>query len=79
LALGPVPKPAAALVKALGEYQRLAAEAAWNGSRRDAIRALLANPLRASLPRTEAMYDEMAHAHRAFLPERLLPAASPRP
>jgi 6-phospho-beta-glucosidase len=77
VALGPLPKPAAGLVKSLGEYQTLAAEAAWNGTRRDAIRALLANPLCTSLPQTEAMYDEMAHVHGAFLPERLLPETSP--
>ena len=77
LALGPLPKSAAGLIKALGEYQALAAEAAWNGTRHDAIRALLANPLCTSLPKTEAMYDEMAHAHRAFLPDRLLPGTSP--
>ena len=78
MALGPLPKPAAGLIKALGEYQRLAAEAAWCGTRRDAIQALLANPLCTSLPKVEAMYDDMAHAHRAFLPERLAPSTSPR-
>ena len=77
LSLGPLPRPAAGLVKSLGEYQRLAAEAAWRGTRRDAIRALLANPLCASLPKTAAMYDEMAHVHRAYLPARLLPETSP--
>jgi 6-phospho-beta-glucosidase len=76
IVLGPLPKPAAGLIKALGEYQKLAAEAAWNGTRREAIQALMANPLCTSLPKTEAMYDEMAHAHRAFLPERLLPGTS---
>lgn len=77
LVLGPLPQPAAGLIKSLGEYQTLAAEAAWNGTRRNAIQALLANPLCTSLPKTEAMYDEMAHAHRAFLPQRLLPTTSP--
>lgn len=72
VALGPLPRPAAGLVKALGEYQAQAARAAWSGRRRDAIQALLANPLCTSLPRTEAMYDEMAGAHREFLPERLI-------
>jgi 6-phospho-beta-glucosidase len=76
IALGPLPRPAAGLVKTLGEYQRLAAQAAWGGTRQDAIQALLANPLCTSLPQTIAMYDEMAHAHRAFLPARLLPASS---
>jgi 6-phospho-beta-glucosidase len=72
ITLGPLPRPAAGLVKSLAEYQSLAADAAWNGSRRDAIQALLANPLSRSLSRVEALYDEMAAAHRAFLPDRLL-------
>ena len=63
---------------ALGvRWLRPEVRAALNGTRRDAIRALLANPLCTSLPQTEAMYDEMAHAHGAFLPERLLPETSP--
>ena len=78
VALGPLPRPAAGLVKALAEYQLLAAEAAWSGTRRDAIQALLANPLCTSLPKVEAMYDEMAAAHRAYLPERLLVDPGPR-
>jgi len=78
VALGPLPRPVAGLVKSLGEYQTLAAHAAWSGTRRDAIQALLANPLCSSLPRTEALYDELAAAHRAFLPERLLRDVRPR-
>jgi 6-phospho-beta-glucosidase len=72
VALGPLPAAPAALVKALGEYQALAAQAAWGGDRRAAIQALLANPLCRTLSTVEAMYDEMAAAHRAYLPERLL-------
>ena len=72
IALGPLPASPAALVKALGEYQALAAQAAWCGDRRAAIQALLANPLCRALPTVEAMYDEMAAAHREYLPERLL-------
>lgn len=72
VALGPLPQPAAGLVKTLAEYQMLAARAAWGGTRREAIQALLANPLCTSLPKTEAMYDEMAAIHRDHLPERLL-------
>ena len=48
---GAAAAPAAGLVKALGEYQALAAQAAWSGTRREAIQALLANPLCTSLPR----------------------------
>jgi 6-phospho-beta-glucosidase len=56
----------------LGEYQALASEAAWSGTRADGIRALTSNPLVPSLHKAEAIYDEMAAAHRAYLPPRLL-------
>ena len=72
LAQPPLPRQVVGLVQMLGEYQALAAEAAWQGTRRDAIRALAANPLCVSLPLAETIYDEMAAAHRAYLPERLL-------
>ena len=72
IAQGHLPRQVAGLVKALGEYQALAAEAAWSGSRIDGIRALAANPLVPSLRIATEMYDEMAAAHRQYLPERLL-------
>lgn len=72
LAEGPLPRSVAGLVGMLGEYQALAAEAAWSGTRRDAIQALATNPLCFSLPKAEAIYDELAAAHRHYLPERLL-------
>ena len=72
LADGHLPPQVVGLVKMLGEYQALAAEAAWCGRRIDAIRALAANPLVMSLAKAEAIYDEMAAAHKAYLPARLL-------
>jgi 6-phospho-beta-glucosidase len=60
------------LVKMLGEYQALTAEAAWSGGRIDGIRALATNPLVLSLSRAIALYDEMAAAHKDYLPARLL-------
>lgn len=72
LSQGHLPRHVAGLVKMLGEYQALAAEAAWSGTRREAVRALASNPLCFSLPTTEALYDEMAAAHKGYLPERLL-------
>jgi 6-phospho-beta-glucosidase len=69
---GRLPRQVAGLTKMLGEYQALAAHAAWEGTRRDAIRALTANPLVLSLPKAEAIYDEMSAAQREYLPERLL-------
>jgi 6-phospho-beta-glucosidase len=72
LAMGCLPRHVAGLVKMLGEYQALTAEAAWSGTRADAIRALASHPLVFSLHTAEAIYDEMAAAHRHLLPERLL-------
>jgi 6-phospho-beta-glucosidase len=67
-----LPRPVRGLVQMLGEYQALAAEAAWSGDRRTAIQALASNPLCFSLAKAEAIYDEMAAALREHLPERLL-------
>lgn len=72
LAQGRLPRQVSGLLQMLGEYQMLAAEAAWSGTRRDAIRALASNPLVFSLRTAERIYDEMAAAHRQHLPERLL-------
>ena len=69
---GSLPRHVSGLVKMLGEYQALAAEAAWCGTRKDAIRALASNPLCFSLEKAERIYDEMAAALRDYLPERLL-------
>jgi 6-phospho-beta-glucosidase len=67
----PLPRHVKGLVEMLGEYQALAAEAAWSGSRRDAVHALAANPLVLQLGVAERVYDELAAAHRAYLPDRL--------
>jgi len=72
LAMGHLPRHVVGLVKMLGEYQALTAEAAWSGTRTDAIRALASHPLVYSLHTAEAIYDELAAAHRHLLPERLL-------
>ena len=62
------------LVEALGEYQQAAADAAWSGDARDAVRALAAHPLVRSIDLAERLYAEMAAAHAQHLPERLVPA-----
>lgn len=72
IAQGHMPRQVVGLVKMLGEYQALAAEAAWSGTRKDAIRALASHPLVFSLRVAEAIYDEMAAALKDYLPERLL-------
>jgi 6-phospho-beta-glucosidase len=66
-----LPRHLLGLLAHLGEYQYLAGEAAWSGSRRDAIRALCANPLVRTVERATTLYDQLASAHAAHLPERL--------
>ena len=61
------------LVEALGEYQQAAADAAWSGDARDAVRALAAHPLVRSIDLAERLYGEMAAAHRAQLPRGSCP------
>jgi len=71
LAQGHMPRQVVGLVKMLGEYQALTAEAAWSGTRKDAIRALASNPLCYSLEVAETLYNELAAAHSDYLPDRL--------
>lgn len=71
LSKGHLPKQVAGLLKMLGEYQALAGEAAWTGNRKDAIRALASNPL-VPFGKAAILYDEMSHAHKTYLPKRLL-------
>lgn len=72
LAHGHLPRHLLGLVQMLAEYQALTAEAAWSGNRLDAIRALASHPFVRSPEKAETLYDEMAAAHRVYLPERLL-------
>jgi 6-phospho-beta-glucosidase len=62
------------LVEALAEYQQAAADAAWSGTSRDAVRALAAHPLVRSIDAAETLYAEMAAAHSHWLPARLVAA-----
>lgn len=66
-----VPKPVRGLLSALGEYQQLAADAAWNGTRRQAVQALTGNPLVRTLPLAQTLYEKLARVHFQHLPERL--------
>ncbi len=71
----PVPAPLPAhvrgLVHELGEYQALAAEAAWSGTRLDAIHALAAHPLMVDLDRTERVYDAARGRRTASISPRV--------
>jgi 6-phospho-beta-glucosidase len=68
----PLPDSVLGITQELAQYQILAAKAGWDGNRADGIRALVANPLVDNLVVAEELYDEMAAAHAAYLPERLL-------
>jgi 6-phospho-beta-glucosidase len=68
----PLPNAVRGLVGMVAEHQRLAADAAWSGRRIHGVRALAAHPLVLSLTMAETLYDEMAAAHRDYLPQRLL-------
>ena len=74
----PLPHSVRGITKQLAEYQVLAAKAGWDGTRDDAVRAMAAHPLVPSLTVAEALYDEMAVAEAAWLPERLLDVTPPR-
>lgn len=67
-----LPPQVVGITQMLAEYQALAAEAAWNGNRQQAVQALASNPLVLSLTKAEALYNDMAAAHQDYLPERLL-------
>jgi len=67
----PPPPPVRGLVGALGEYQDLAAQAAWQGEREDGVRALAANPLVPTLRLARELYAALSAAHAEYLPARL--------
>jgi 6-phospho-beta-glucosidase len=67
----PLPNQVMGLLKMLAEYQWLAAEAIWKGTRREVIKALAANPLVLSLSLAETLLDEITPLQRADIPERL--------
>ncbi|MBD8555064.1 glycoside hydrolase [Rhizobium sp. CFBP 8762] len=68
---GPLPPQSSGLVHMLAEYQAATARVALNGNRRQAIQALASNPLVMSLTKAEAIFDEMAAAHRQYIPGHL--------
>ena len=72
LAQPALPPEVAGLMAMLGEYQALAFEAAWNGGRANAIRALASDLLVFDLCKARAAYDELASAQPGWLPQRLL-------
>ncbi len=60
------------LISLIAEHTGATARAALWGTRRDAIKALTANPLVMSYSKAEQVYNALAAAHAQYLPERLL-------
>jgi len=56
------------MMQTLKGYERLAVEAAVNGNRAEAIRALCLNPLIHDVNAATACFDEMLAAHKQYLP-----------
>lgn len=73
----PLPQPSLpghvrGLLEMLAEHQVLTADVAWNGTSRDAVRALAANPLVRSLSKAKAIYKQMSVELSHWLPPRLV-------
>jgi alpha-galactosidase len=66
--VGSMPEPVAALVRHELSIQDLAVEAALEGSRDLALRALLLDPIVNSARAAEAFLDDVLRTHRAWLP-----------
>jgi len=65
----PVSNHIKSLMRTVKTYERYAVEAALHGSRDDAIRALMANPLIVDVDAAKACFDEMLEAHKDYLPQ----------
>lgn len=56
-------------IKQLKAYEKHAVKAAIYGSKEEAMRALVMNPLVGDLATAEKCFDEMLEAHKAYLPQ----------
>jgi 6-phospho-beta-glucosidase len=56
------------LMRAVKAYEKLTVKAALNGSRGDALAALLAHPLVGDYEKAKGALDEMLEANKEFLP-----------
>jgi len=65
----PVSRHISSMMRTVKTYERYAVEAALNGCRDAAIRALMANPLISDVDAAKACFDEMLEAHREYLPQ----------
>lgn len=67
LAMGALPTEVSGLIQALKEHEELVVDVALSGSRKGALKALLAHPLIHSLSSAESLLDEMLAANKGYL------------
>lgn len=72
LAQDHLPVAVRGLLRMLADYQWAAADAIWNGTRRDLDHALAANPLVLSLPLARRMLDDIIRQQADYLPPRFV-------
>jgi len=71
--LGPEIPYIKGLMQAVKAYEKLTVTAAMNGSRKDAIAALMVHPLIGDYRKAKAVLDEMVQANAEYMTEGLLP------
>lgn len=69
LVMGHLPESIRALCQQAKAWETATVKAAVSGSRKDAILAMLQNPLVPDFPTAVALVDEMMEAHKEFLPQ----------
>ncbi len=69
LVMGQLPKSIRALCQQAKAWESATVKAAVSGSHKDAVLALLQNPLVPDYPTAVALVDEMTEAHKQYLPQ----------
>ena len=69
LVMGHLPESIRALCQQAKAWESATVKAAVSGSRKDAVLAMLQNPLVPDYPTAVALVDEMMEAHKQFLPQ----------
>jgi 6-phospho-beta-glucosidase len=69
LMMGPLPESIRPLCIQAKAWESATVQAGVSGSRRDALLAMMLNPLVPSFDTAEALVDEMLEANRAYLPQ----------
>lgn len=69
LVMGHLPESIRALCQQAKAWESATVKAAVSGSRKDAILAMLQNPLVPDYPTAVALIDEMMEAHKEYLPQ----------